>query len=321
MILIVSSYIDPHVEVVGDELKKLGVEYTRIDLGAFFSDFDIDYGLNDDRIEFAIRNRHTGKTFTREDISCVWWRRIASIYDNASRVSETNADARETGYFIKDLIESFPDNYFPLGHPRHIRRAENKLLQLNIASKVGFGIPAVCFSNSLASLGKHVQPNGEYVVKSLALHSAVKEDEEFSFYAMAFSGDALQQRIRENKEGACFLQDRIHRRFDVRLNVLPHATVGARINLDALPPGEVDWRPTTMDHQHDIIEPAPNIENKCRAMLAELSIPWGAFDFIVDEAGKWWFLECNPNGQWLWIQQKTGANLAGFFANELALRG
>lgn len=100
--------------------------------------------------------------------------------------------------------------------------------------------------------------------------------------------------------------------------MLPHATVGAKIHLDALPPGEVDWRPTTMDHLHEIIEPPPDIEEKCRAMLTELGIPWGAFDFIVDDSGKWWFLECNPNGQWLWIQQKTGENLAQHFARELA---
>lgn len=318
MILIVSSYIDPHVEVVGDELRKLGLDYVRVDLGAFFQDFDIDYRLSGDNIAFTVQNRHTGKAFTSQDISGVWWRRIASIYDDAARVNEANADARETGYFIKDLIESFPDSYFPLGHPRHIRRAENKLLQLNIAAKLGFDIPAVCFSNAVAILDNYVRPSMDYVVKSLSLHSAVKQGEEMSFYASAFSGEDIRRRIKESKEGACFLQDRIHRRYDVRLNVLPHVAVGAKINLATLPSGEVDWRPTTMDHVHEIIDAPPDIEAKCRAMLSGLSIPWGAFDFIVDDNGKWWFLECNPNGQWLWIQQKTGANLARHFANELA---
>jgi hypothetical protein len=321
MLLIVSSYIDPHVEVVGLELQNIGVEYTRIDLGAFFHDFDIDYCLQHGLIQFTVRNRYTHKAFTRRDISGVWWRRIASIYDRPAQISEKDADAQETGDFIKNLIESLPDCYFPLGHPSHIRRAENKPLQLDIASRVGFDIPGIRFSNSLTTLHSHILPGEDYVVKSLSLHSAISEGKDLSFYAMAFSGDELRQRIRGNEEGACFVQDRIHRRFDVRLNVLPHVAVGAKINLDALPPGEVDWRPTTMDHEHELIDPPPDIETKCRAMLTQLNVPWGAFDFIVDETGKWWFLECNPNGQWLWIQQKTGANLARHFANELAQRG
>jgi hypothetical protein len=319
MILIVSSYIDPHVEVVGDELQKLGLEYMRIDLGAFFRDFDIDYRLIGGNIDFTARNRHTGKAFSRQDISGVWWRRIASIYEDSAPVSESNADARETGNFIKNLIESFPDSYFPLGHPRHIRPAENKLLQMDIASRIGFYMPATCFSNSLTMLNTYIRTEREYVVKSMSLHSAMKDGDELSFYTMAFSGDDLRERIGENKEGACFVQDRIHRRYDVRLNVLPHVSVGAKINLDNLPAGEVDWRPTTMDHVHEIIEPPSDIEAKCRTMLAELDIPWGAFDFIVDDAGRWWFLEVNPNGQWLWIQQKTGANLARHFANAIAI--
>ncbi len=317
MILIISSYIDPHVEVVANELRSLGAEYTRIDLGAFFHDFEIDYSLINGNIEFTIHNKHTGRTFSRQDISGVWWRRIASIYEDSAPVSECNADARETANFIKNLLESLPDSYFPLGHPYNIRKAENKPLQLSIASRVGFDIPTICFSNSLVTLNSHIAPERDYVVKSLFLHLATRGNEELSFYAMAFPGSDLRQRIGENKEGACFLQDRIHRQYDVRLNVLPHAMIGAKINLDTLPPGEVDWRPTTMDHRHEIIDPPSEIANKCRAMLSELSTPWGAFDFIVDNAGKWWFLEVNPNGQWLWIQQKIGVNLAQHFAYEL----
>ena len=41
----------------------------------------------------------------------------------------------------------------------------------------------------------------------------------------------------------------------------------------------------------------------CINMLNEFRLNFGAFDFIVDERGKWIFLEVNPNGQWLWLEK------------------
>jgi len=99
--------------------------------------------------------------------------------------------------------------------------------------------------------------------------------------------------------------------------MLPNATIGTKIYVNDLPSGEVDWRPTTMERRHEPVEIPDHIETKCRKFLFNLHIPAGAFDFIVDDAGKWWFLECNPAGQWLWIQQKTGQNIARYFASLL----
>jgi glutathione synthase/RimK-type ligase-like ATP-grasp enzyme len=32
---------------------------------------------------------------------------------------------------------------------------------------------------------------------------------------------------------------------------------------------------------------------------------YGAIDFIIDEYGKLFFLEVNPTGDWLWIENET----------------
>lgn len=38
-----------------------------------------------------------------------------------------------------------------------------------------------------------------------------------------------------------------------------------------------------------------------RAYLAAFRLPFGAFDFVITPDGEWVMLECNPNGQWLWL--------------------
>ena len=38
-------------------------------------------------------------------------------------------------------------------------------------------------------------------------------------------------------------------------------------------------------------------------MLMDFQLEFGAFDFIVTNDNQWYFLEVNPNGQWLWLEK------------------
>ena len=42
--------------------------------------------------------------------------------------------------------------------------------------------------------------------------------------------------------------------------------------------------------------------------MAAVGLRYGAFDFRVDPDGAPWFLECNPEGQYLWIEIETGGS-------------
>ncbi|MDQ0748134.1 hypothetical protein QF034_002365 [Streptomyces africanus] len=44
---------------------------------------------------------------------------------------------------------------------------------------------------------------------------------------------------------------------------------------------------------------------------------FGAFDFCVGEDGRWWFLECNPSGQWYWLETETGLPMCAALADLL----
>ena len=38
-------------------------------------------------------------------------------------------------------------------------------------------------------------------------------------------------------------------------------------------------------------------------MLSYYNLVFGAFDYIVTPQNEWIFLELNPNGQWLWLEE------------------
>ena len=48
-----------------------------------------------------------------------------------------------------------------------------------------------------------------------------------------------------------------------------------------------------------------------------MGLNYGAFDFVITPDGDWVMLECNPAGQWLWLEHETGAPIAAALADLL----
>jgi D-alanine-D-alanine ligase-like ATP-grasp enzyme len=85
--------------------------------------------------------------------------------------------------------------------------------------------------------------------------------------------------------------------------------------------GGVDWRAgytSTRGIPQAAIETPSPLHDFCLAYLGELNLNFGCFDFIVDDNDTPWFLECNPNGQWMWIEEDTGLPISRAIAECLA---
>ena len=68
--------------------------------------------------------------------------------------------------------------------------------------------------------------------------------------------------------------------------------------------GQEDWRKInyqSIKHYHE--ELPKLIKEYVKDYVNRLNMPFGAMDLIETPDGQWYFLECNPNGQWLWIQE------------------
>jgi glutathione synthase/RimK-type ligase-like ATP-grasp enzyme len=41
-------------------------------------------------------------------------------------------------------------------------------------------------------------------------------------------------------------------------------------------------------------------------LMSDMKLQFGAIDLALTQSGNYYFLEINPNGQWLWIEDKLG---------------
>ncbi|MFI6853957.1 ATP-grasp ribosomal peptide maturase [Streptomyces sp. NPDC050416] len=201
-----------------------------------------------------------------------------------------------------------------MNHPDAARRARHKPWQLRLAQRCGLPVPATLITTFPRAAREFSERYPDLVVKPVSgAHpqdppravptSRVAPDTDFS--AVAF--------------GPTLFQRRISKRADIRLTVVGDRMLAAR--KAAAPdadPDEVDvrfaapgapWQPTDVPSCI-----APGI----RTYLREAELAYGAFDFVEDSDGTWWFLECNQSGQFGFVEVETGQPIARTIAGWLA---
>ena len=114
-------------------------------------------------------------------------------------------------------------------------------------------------------------------------------------------------------------QEFIDKAYELRITVAGSSAFAVKIDLQANPLTAVDWRnPTFITNiNYSIVDINDALAEFCLKMAKKLGLQFGAFDFAVDKDGRIIFLEVNPNGQWYWIEERTGLKISNAIARVL----
>jgi len=115
--------------------------------------------------------------------------------------------------------------------------------------------------------------------------------------------------------GPVLLQQEIQRVSDIRVTVIGGRCFSVRIESDD--PYVVDWRKPSGRLTYRPFELDKDTEGKCREMLDQLGLIYGAFDFIESKNGDLFFLEVNPTGEWAWLEDTLGLPMREAFVDVL----
>jgi glutathione synthase/RimK-type ligase-like ATP-grasp enzyme len=81
---------------------------------------------------------------------------------------------------------------------------------------------------------------------------------------------------------------------------------------------QIDWRKgSNISLEHTVIDLPDDVRSRCISLVERLGLRFGAIDLIRDRSGDFWFLEINPNGQWAWIERRTGLPITAAIVDEL----
>jgi glutathione synthase/RimK-type ligase-like ATP-grasp enzyme len=190
-------------------------------------------------------------------------------------------------------------------------KAENKYLQMQVAKDIGFNIPDTIVSNSKIDLIDFCVKHDNNVVLKLMSQEFYETEEGFKgLYVNKISQYDLAE-FGDYSENPIVLQEYIGKSYEVRYTVIGTEHMVCKIDSQKSKVANVDWRRYDVPNTpHFAIEPPIEIKNKVIKFMKEIQIEYGALDFVVSNDNKWYFLEVNCMGQWLWIENLTGLKIS-----------
>jgi glutathione synthase/RimK-type ligase-like ATP-grasp enzyme len=230
-------------------------------------------------------------------------------------------DPEDSDYCAGEWLAALQSLYWALegrwlNSPHAIAIAENKVRQLEVARKTGLRVPPTLVTNdpeAAAAFAIRHKTIGKPLRNSVIRSGGT---ERVMFTSRVHIGG--EKESRSIRVCPVILQQEIPKRFDIRVTVVGDKVFSASIDSQSSADTEVDWRCTSdRDLPHSLYKLPAAVATQCVTLTRKLGLRFGALDFVLDPEGQLWFLEINPNGQWGWIQTRTGQPIAAAIACEL----
>lgn len=311
MIVVISHPGDLHATRVVDRLRSWGREVFVLDLADFpdTATLSVDFGEPD-----APRATVTHGAYGVVDVSAataVWWRRPQFVR------LEAIADDDARGFAHGEWHEALHGVYALLdcpwmNPPQADERASHKALQLRVASELGMRVPDTLMTSdpgaALAFIERHGIGGTIHKIFA-ATHQVWRETR-----LVRAEDVALLESVRL---APVIFQERIPAVADVRVTVVGDDVFPMAI--DTRHTGyDVDFR-VNMERAHTSALTLPeDVVDFLHRLMAELGIVYGAADFRLTPEGEYVFLEINPAGEFLFVEQGAGHPITDAVAGWLA---
>lgn len=253
---------------------------------------------------------YNGMSIAPGDLSAAWSRKIASfaLADADTQLAKQLYMNNEVRALHDSIWPVFYPNELWLSAPTSLAAADRKLSQLMVARSIGFTVPETLVASSWTEITEKLASNdeAEFIVKMM--RGVIAEDGDLR---------AMPTTIL-NRDRACRLsaytspfpglyQPYVRKRREWRVTVVGHHLFPVAIYTDES--AKDDWR----KHQNrgtavrfEAAALPDGIAELCLAYLKEFDLGYGAFDLIETPEGEVVFLECNPNGQYGWLEEDLG---------------
>lgn len=255
------------------------------------------------------------KTHSISEFLSLWWRKPAPVnlkYENKELDSFIFREVNDTLFGIVSAFETCGKTV--INHPFKNFSASIKPSQLLLARKLGLIIPATLVTNHPASAQKMIHKTPS-VSKGVSMSWALKDNKNYAIYVNEISEEQLNN-IENIKSCPATIQEKIRKKCDVRITVVGNEVFYFKVKGEL---EKTDWREEirtdSLTYEHfDIDEEFKSILLRFNG---ELGLKFSAFDFVLGEDNVLYFLECNPNGQWLWLDYEIDGAISDSFVEIL----
>ncbi len=309
-VLIVSTLADVHARVMIAALAAQGTPVELLDLADYPGKLTLTLAFGDGKRRFQLR-RPGGGQLDLETVHAVWWRRPGpfglpgTLRDPAHRrLALSEADTAFNGLFeAMDALWINP--------PALDASASHKPYQLALAQSLGLEIPQTVMTSDPEEAREFWRScDGDVIYKQfIALPEAWSETRRLGEAETKVADAAIRL-------APVIFQRHIAAVADLRVTIIGDEVFAAAVDARDLA-YDVDVR-MNLEAKHVPHDLPDDISAKLRALMRRLGLVYGAIDLRLTEDGRYVFLEINPAGQFLYVEQQTGQPIAAALAARLA---
>jgi hypothetical protein len=110
----------------------------------------------------------------------------------------------------------------------------------------------------------------------------------------------------------------VPKRFELRISVVGEQVFAAEIQSQDSNHTRHDWRRydsfRTVYRQHTLPD---DLHQRCVRLIKLMGLRFGAIDMVFTPDGRYVFLELNPNGQYLWLEEAANLPISDAIVDEL----
>jgi glutathione synthase/RimK-type ligase-like ATP-grasp enzyme len=308
-ILVISHLQDAHAVEVLRCLTAQGAEAILFDTSRIPRDMrlTIEYGL-----ESAWSGRGTldGKQLDFGAVRSVWWRRPQpfGLHAQIDGSDDRTFAFAETHAAVSGLWSLLDAGW--VNDPERDERASRKAWQLRLAQEAGLTIPRTCITNDPSVARSFVANSPESII-----YKAFQGTEQ-AWRETRILKREEQSQLDAVQYAPVIFQEYIKARVDLRVTIVGEAIFAAEIHSQSSAYPH-DFR---MDMANVKIAPHElpvSVMTQLLSLMRRLGLVYGAIDLRQTPEGKYVFLEINPAGQWLFVEQQTGQPISATLAASL----
>jgi len=308
-VVIFAQREDVHAERLHSELSLLGVTAFRIDAEQVDQ---LRISFQDGHFRFDLH----GETFRADEVRSVFVRRRPTSRDFG--ISERGPDVDVGTYVALQKEMLFQDAMFSLQASARFynsfdssTRFMGKLIQDIVAKQAGFSVAETLVGSSdhqvVAFIRKIRDRGGRVCTKPLAQKNLERDGVLYTRYTELID-DSIKVENEDFESCPIIFQEYIEKDYELRVTVADKKVMPIRIE-SQMAPGDtrIDWRKYNIPRTpHSACEIPNELADRILRFHELAGLRFSAFDFIKARDGRYVFLETNPSGQWLWLENITG---------------
>jgi MvdD family ATP-grasp ribosomal peptide maturase len=321
VLIVTRSDDNESVRMVAEAIERRGGEVIRFDTDRYPTEVRLSayYGRTGDESLTLANNQGE---FNLREVTAIWHRRLnfgaglPHTLDKQLRHASLT-ETRAAAWGMLSSLEAFRMDALP-----HIRHAENKQLQLQVARQLGLEIPRTLTSNDPAAVRAFAEScESGMVTKMLSSFAVYEGGRELVVFTNPVQPEDLADLSGLSLCPMTF-QEMIPKALELRTTVVGRRVMSASINSQSSQRAAHDWRRDGLRMIEDWqpYELPREVEEKILRLMDYFVLNYGAIDIIVTPDGRHVFLEVNPVGEFFWLERSPGLPIAESIADLLLER-